>query len=244
MLVLPVWQLLTPQRVGSKLLRYQRKTLVRLRAVIMVTYMNNLTGLASCLTTCLLEDTRFHAKFCLKILSDFKQDFTPFLKDFDIKPVLTITKDPQAKYPLERVHQVMLNILVEKYLSNKVFNCIYPWGEPLAYIAWSIRASYHRNIMDTPVQYFFCRCIIFNLMLVIDWRVITALKQRQLDIDSFRSNARRVMHDYTIGDKVYLEMTGIYHKLDYGKQVPFIITEVFYNGTVLFQWGGLPLPSK
>ena len=32
------------------------------------------------------------------------------------------------------------------------------------------------------------------------------------------------MHDYAKGDKVYVEMTGIYHKLDYKKQVPYIIT--------------------
>ena len=33
--------------------------------------------------------------------SDFKQDFTPLLKDFDIKPVLTLVKNPQANAPVE-----------------------------------------------------------------------------------------------------------------------------------------------
>ena len=55
--------------------------------------------------------------------------------------------------------------------------------------------------------------MIFNLILVVDWRVITAGKQRQVDIDNFRENARRVMHDYEIGDLVYVEMTDIYRKL-------------------------------
>ena len=45
------------------------------------------------------------------------------------------------------------------------------------------------------------------------------------------------MHDYAIGDRVYVEMTGIYRKLDYKKKVPYRITEVFTNATVLFQWG-------
>ena len=45
------------------------------------------------------------------------------------------------------------------------------------------------------------------------------------------------MHDYAIGNIVYVEMTGIYCKLDYKKQGPYIITEVFTNGTVQVQWG-------
>ena len=43
------------------------------------------------------------------------------------------------------------------------------------------------------------------------------------------------MHDYTIGDPVYVEMTDIYHKLDCKKQGPYIITELFTNGTVQVQ---------
>ena len=50
--------------------------------------------------------------------SDFKQYFTPFLNDFDIKPVLTSIKKNQDNAPVERVHQVILNILVTKDLDN------------------------------------------------------------------------------------------------------------------------------
>ena len=54
--------------------------------------------------------------------SEFKRDFTPFLKDFDIKPVLTSVKNPQADAPVERVHQIILNMFFTKYLDNKVFD--------------------------------------------------------------------------------------------------------------------------
>ena len=33
-----------------------------------------------------------------------------------------------------------------------------------------------------------------------------------------------------------MEMDGIYHKLDYIKYEPYIITEIFTNGTVRVQW--------
>ena len=94
--------------------------------------------------------------------SDFKRDFTPFLKDFDIKPVLTSINNPQSNAPVERLHQVIINMLVTKNIYNKVFDYIYPWGETIASIAWTIRASYRNTIMSKPVQAVFGRDMLFN----------------------------------------------------------------------------------
>ena len=79
--------------------------------------------------------------------------------------------------------------------------------------------------------------MLFNLVSVVDWQVATAAKQRKVDIDHIRENVKQVTHDYAIGNQVYAEITGIYHKLDYKKQVHYIIPEVFTNGTVQFQQG-------
>ena len=99
--------------------------------------------------------------------SEFKRDFTTLLKNFDIKPILTSVKIPQANDLLEQVHQLMLNIPVIKDSDNNVFDHIYPWGETLAYIAWAIRASYYRTIMITPGQAVFGRDMLFNLASVV-----------------------------------------------------------------------------
>ena len=55
--------------------------------------------------------------------------------------------------------------------------------------------------------------------------------QRQVDIDNVQYNDRLVTHDYAIGNLVYVDMTGIYRKLNYDKQAPYIITVVFTNST-------------
>ena len=81
--------------------------------------------------------------------------------------------------------------------------------------------------MATPGQVVFGRDMLFTLATVIDWRFVTAVKQLQGDIDNVKENAKPVTHDYDIGDQVYLEMTGIYRKLDYRKKGPYRITEVF-----------------
>ena len=51
-------------------------------------------------STCLCIYLRPH-KVVFDNGSEFKEDFTPFLKDFDIKPVLTTIKNPQANALVE-----------------------------------------------------------------------------------------------------------------------------------------------
>ena len=121
---------------------------------------------------------------------------------------------------MEWVHQVILNIIVTKDPDNKVFNHIDTWGETLASIACAIRASYRRTIMATLGQAVLVRDMLLNLASVVDCQVVTVDKHQQVSIDNFRENARQVTHDYTIGDQFYVEMTGIYRKLDYKKQGP------------------------
>ena len=59
-------------------------------------------------------------------------------------------------------------MLVTKYLDNKVFDYIDPWGETLASIAWAIRYSYHLTIIATPGQAVFGRDMLFNLASVVE----------------------------------------------------------------------------
>ena len=150
---------------------------------------------------------------------------------------LTSIKNYQANVPVEQLHQVIINMIVTKDIDNKVFYYIYPWGETLAYIAWLIQASYKCTIMATPGQSVFGRDMLFNLASVVDWWVVTAAKQCQVDIDIFREKARQIMHDFAIVNPVYVEMTGIYRKLDYKGKGLYRFTELFKNGTGWFQWG-------
>ena len=48
-------------------------------------------------------------------------------------------------------------------------------------------------------------------------------------------NVTPVRHYYRLDEIVYVDNTGIYHKLDYKKNGMYRITEVYINGTVQFQ---------
>ena len=58
---------------------------------------------------------------------------------------------------MERVNQVILNMIVTKDIDNKDFDYIYPWDKTLASTALAIRAYYHSTIMTTPGQAIFGR---------------------------------------------------------------------------------------
>ena len=130
---------------------------------------------------------------------------------------------------MEQLHQVIWNMLVNKYLYKKVFDYMYPWAENLASIAWVIRASSHFTFPATPCLSIFGIEIILNLVSFVEWIIITAGTQRQSEVNNVQENARRITHDYTVGDLVYVEITGTYRKLDDKKQGPYRIKEVFTN---------------
>ena len=135
---------------------------------------------------------------------EFNQDFTTLKQDFDIKHVWTKINNPQANSPVEQLHQVILNMLGTKDIDNKFFDYIDPWGETIIYIVWVIRSYYNLTIGAKPFQSIFCRDIVFNLMLVLDWRVITAKKQWQVYIDNVQEKTRWFTHDYEVGNIVYV----------------------------------------
>ena len=93
---------------------------MRLQAVMMSTYINNLPGLASFFNNTCLSGYLRPRKVVFDNGSEFKRDFNPLLHYFNIKAVLTTIKNPQANTMLERGHQAILNMLATKFLDKKV----------------------------------------------------------------------------------------------------------------------------
>ena len=104
--------------------------------------------------------------------SESKRDLIPLLKDFDIKPVCTTVENSQENGPIERVHQVIHNMIFTKDIKTIKFEYINPLCKILTLVAWSIRASHHSKFYALPAQLVFGRYMIFNLTSVIDWHVI------------------------------------------------------------------------
>jgi hypothetical protein len=171
--------------------------------------------------------------------SEFKKDFVPLLQDFAIKPTCTTIKNPQSNAPVERIHQVVGQMMAAQDLKTRIFDFVNPWGPILTSIAWAIRAAHHSTLGYTPAQLVFGRDMVFNIKTIINWKDISERKQAQVDKDNLRENKKRIDYDYQIGSQVYVTVTDIKRKLDAPKTGPFPITEVFTNGTVRIQKGNV-----
>ena len=159
------------------------------------------------------------------------------LKDFDIKPRPTTVENPQGNSPVERIHQVVHDMIKTKELDKFIFDYIDPWGEILSSVAWAIRSSYHSTLQATPAQIVFGRDMLFNMKKVINWQLMTENKLKQIARDNARENTERIPHKYNIGDEVLRTKKGIRRKYSKHKSEPYKITKVNTNGTVTISQG-------
>ena len=110
--------------------------------------------------------------------NEFKKDFLPLLKDLAIKPTPTTIKNPQANAILERVHQVLGDMLHTKNLQSYDFDDIDPWSELLALVAWAIYCTHHTTLQTSLVQLVFNQDILLNIKFIADWEAIRLRKQK------------------------------------------------------------------
>jgi len=169
--------------------------------------------------------------------SEFKKDFRPLLRDLGIKLKPTTVRNPQANAVLERVHQVLGNMLRTKNIRELDLNPDDPWTEVLASVAWAIRSTYHTTLGATPAQLVYGRDMVYPLQYIAEWDIIRKRKQSLIDKSNTTENRKRVKHTYNVGDKILKTVDIIQRKLDNPTVGPFSITQVHNNGTVEIKKG-------
>ena len=79
----------------------------------------------------------------------------------------------------------------------------------------------------------------FNISTIANWKELSIRKQSLVHKNTLRENQKRIDYDYQVDDLVYVTKDGIFRKLDSPKQGPYVITDVFANGTVCIQRGAV-----
>ena len=146
-----------------------------------------------------------------EFLAEFK---TMMEHDYGIKVRPITTRNPQANAILERLHQVLGEMLHTKNLQEHDFDDVGPWGELLASVAWAIRSTHHTTLQASPAQLVFGRDMLLDMKFIADWEAIRLRKQRDVDKNNSKENSLRVPHDYQIGDKVLVTDKDIHRKLN------------------------------
>lgn len=163
------------------------------------------------------------------------QDFKKMIaEDYGIKGKPITVRNPQANAIVERIHQVIANIIRTFELENNYLDEEDPWKGILSATAFAIRSTLHTTLKKTPGQLVFGRDMIFNVQHTANWEFIKQRKQRLIDKNNKQENAKRIPYTYKVGDKVLLRR-GTENKYETPYSGPHTILQVYDNGTVSMQ---------
>jgi hypothetical protein len=151
----------------------------------------------------------------------------------------TTVKNPRVNGILERVHQVLGQMLCTAELDMANSVTLDDVDVFLDNTAWAICSTYHTVLNASPDAAIFGRDMLFDILFMADWHKIGEQRQSLTNRGNQRKNAKRIHYDYKVGDKVLLiKEEGILCKAEstYGKE-PWTITTVHTNGTIRIQCG-------
>ena len=169
--------------------------------------------------------------------SEFKDVFSATCRNYGVKEKHSTSHNPQSNGVIERIHQVVGNSLRTFQLESANLTENDPWTPYLASVAWAVRSTYHTILNATPGQLVFGRDMVLPIQFQADWARIKLRKQETINKSNAQENARRISHDYQVGEKVLLEKPGIIQKMSQPRQGPYEITKVHTNGTVRIRRG-------
>ena len=99
-------------------------------------------------------------------------------------------------------------------------------------VRFAMNSTVHTTTQATPMQLVFGRDSILPIKFQADWELIKSRKQTMIEKNNDREKAKRIPHDYTVGDKVLVRQDPSHkHGADKAKG-PFTVTSVYDNGTV------------
>jgi len=109
-----------------------------------------------------------------------------------------------------------------------------PWKGILSATAFAVRSTFHTTLKNTPGQLVFGRDMILNVKHEANWEYIRERKQKIIAKNNKAENAKRIPHQYKVGDKVLLKR-GTENKYETPYKGPYTILKVNDNGTIRMQ---------
>ena len=125
--------------------------------------------------------------------------------DYGIKRKPITVRNPQANAIVERIHQVIGNIIRTFDLENNYLDKKDPFKGVLAAAAFAVRSTYHTTLKKMPGQLVFGHDMIFNIQHVANWEFIRKNKQQCIDKNNIAENAKCMAYLYKKDDQVLLK---------------------------------------
>jgi transposase InsO family protein len=107
------------------------------------------------------------------------QDFQKMIKeDYGEKAKPITVRNPQANAIVERVHQVIGNIICTFELENNYLDDNDPWKGILSATAFAVQSTFHTTLQNTPGQLVLGCDMILNIKHEANWEYIHAQKRK------------------------------------------------------------------
>ena len=171
--------------------------------------------------------------------SEFKLYFELLCDSFGIKRKPTTVKNPQANAILERMHAVCTDMLRTSNLDMQDTCTPEMIDDLVTNVGWAIRSTYHTVLGASPGAAIFQRDMLFDIPYIANWSEIGKRRQQQVDKSCDLKNKQRLDFDYRVGQKALLIKDGKLRKAEDPYEGPYVITDVYTNGTVRIQRGTL-----
>jgi hypothetical protein len=163
-------------------------------------------------------------------------EFQELLQSYGIKSRPITVNNPQANAILERAHQTIANQMRSLVLMSVDIQSLADMQQFIVDpVKWALNSTYHTTLEATPGQLAFGRDMIMPTSYLANWHYIRARRQAATDKNTINENKHRLLHNYSVGDKVLIIQDKIIGKLAKPTQGTFLITAVanqHINGTV------------
>jgi hypothetical protein len=167
----------------------------------------------------------------------FKRYFKDLCDNYGLKRKHSTEYNPQSNGIIERVHQVLGNVMRAFELEERELDQSNPWDEFLTAAAYAIRSTHHTTLQASPAQLVFGRDMLLPVKFVADWTRIHLRKQQIINKSNERENNSRIDHKYNVGDRVLLTTPGLLPKVRSPRTEPYPVVNVHDNGTVTIRDG-------
>ena len=244
--VLP-WQEVHCDSIGPWKIDLRARTLT-FHALTMVDPCTNLVEIKRTLTTTAQEnaaalENTWLARYPrpLRIVTDqgpeFSQEFTDMCGNHGITHSTSTSRNPQGNAIIERTHQTIgqvLRTVVKSRNPRSIHEAEAVIEETLATAMHACRCACNSSLnFNSPGAIAFSRDMFLDIPLYADILAIQQNRQLLVDRRLLRENAKRIRHDYAVGDLVWKkEYLGLSDKLKDTVSGPFPIEHVHTNGTV------------
>jgi hypothetical protein len=158
-------------------------------------------------------------------------------RNYGLKPKIGTSYNPQSNGVIERVHQVLGDMLRTFELEEQELCTKDPFGSFLSAAAYAIRSTYHTVLEASPAELVFGRHMLLPVKFNADWQAIQAKRQKRMEDSNARENSSRIEHEYKIGDLIMKTRPGKLAKLRRKRDGPYTVTHVYSNGTLRIRKG-------